>query len=142
MGTTIVHVGEQGMGASLKMIFNLILGHAMLGFAEGVALGESLGLSRELLFNLLLGGPLTPPILAGKRAKFESGVYEPEFPLQWLQKDLHLATLTAYEQGVPMPTVNLAKEIYLMAVQAGLGEEDYTAIFEFIKNKKNLRSSQ
>jgi 3-hydroxyisobutyrate dehydrogenase/glyoxylate/succinic semialdehyde reductase len=136
MGTTIVHVGGQGMGASLKMIFNLILGHAMLGFAEGVALGESLGLSREMLFNLLLGGPLTPPILAGKRAKFESGVYEPEFPLQWLQKDLHLATLTAYEQGVPMPTVNLAKEIYQMAVQAGLGEEDYTAIFEFIKSRR------
>jgi 3-hydroxyisobutyrate dehydrogenase/glyoxylate/succinic semialdehyde reductase len=135
MGATIVHVGDQGMGASLKMIFNMILGQAMMGFAEGMALGESLGLPREMLLNLLLGSPLTPPLLAGKRAKFESGEYEPEFPLQWLQKDLHLAALTAWEQGVPMPTANLAKEIYLMAVQAGMGEEDFSAIFEFMRKK-------
>jgi 3-hydroxyisobutyrate dehydrogenase/glyoxylate/succinic semialdehyde reductase len=135
MGSTIVHAGEQGMGASLKMIFNLMLGQAMLGFAEGMALGESLGIARGQLFDLLLGGPLTPPILATKRTKFESGEYEAEFPLQWMQKDLHLAALTAYEQGVAMPAVNLAKEIYQLAIRAGHGEEDFSAIYEFMRAK-------
>jgi 3-hydroxyisobutyrate dehydrogenase-like beta-hydroxyacid dehydrogenase len=86
MGSTIVHVGEQGMGASIKMVFNLILGHAMLGFAEGMALGEALGLSQAQLLDLLIGGPLTPPLLTGKRARFESGDFEPEFPCSGCKK--------------------------------------------------------
>ena len=39
----IVHVGGQGMGASLKMLVNQLLGTAMASFAEGLILGESLG---------------------------------------------------------------------------------------------------
>ena len=47
----IVHCGEQGMGASLKMVMNQLLGTTMATFAEGCILGESLGLSREVLLE-------------------------------------------------------------------------------------------
>jgi glyoxylate/succinic semialdehyde reductase len=52
-----------------------------------------------------------------------------------MQKDLHLAALTAYEQGVALPTTNLAKEIYLLAVKAGLGEQDFSAMYEYLRSK-------
>jgi 3-hydroxyisobutyrate dehydrogenase/glyoxylate/succinic semialdehyde reductase len=40
MGNRIVHIGGRGMGTSMKMVFNLLLGNAMAAFAEGMALGE------------------------------------------------------------------------------------------------------
>ncbi len=135
MGNTIIHVGEPGMGASLKIVFNLMVGQAMLAFAEGLALGEVLGISRERLLDLSLGGPLVAPLLSTKRGKIESGDFEADFPLQWLRKDLHLAALTAYELGVAMPQTNAAKEVYQLAVQAGLGEQDFSAIYAFLKQR-------
>ncbi len=35
MGKKVIHVGDRGMGSSMKMVVNLIMGHAMVGFAEG-----------------------------------------------------------------------------------------------------------
>ena len=42
MGNKIVHVGGHGMGTSLKMVVNLLMGNAMAAFAEGMTLGEGL----------------------------------------------------------------------------------------------------
>src|SRR5207253_544796 len=66
MGNKIVHVGGHGMGTSLKMVINLLMGNAMAAFAEGMALGEGLGISRKVLFDSLLGMPAVAPFLATK----------------------------------------------------------------------------
>src|SRR5207247_1227012 len=131
MGNKIVHVGGHGMGTSMKMVINLLLGNAMAAFAEGMALGEGLGISREVLFDSLLGTPAVAPFLASKREKIESGNYEAEFPLRWMQKDMQLAAASAYESGVAMPLTNTAKELYRLAMRGGHGTEDFSAIYEF-----------
>ena len=115
----------------MKMVINLLIGNAMAAFAEGMALGEGLGISREVLFDSLLGMPAVAPFLAAKREKIESGNYEAEFPLRWMQKDLHLASVSAYESGVAMPVTNVTKEIYRLAMRGGRGTEDFSAIYEF-----------
>jgi glyoxylate/succinic semialdehyde reductase len=47
-------------------------------------------------------------------------------------KDLHLAAVTAYEQEVPLPAANAAKEVYASAVRSGIGDQDMAAIYGFI----------
>ena len=130
MGNKIIHCGGRGMGASLKIVMNQLLGTVMAVFAEGLVLGESLGLSREVLFGALLSGPAGAPFLSVKRERIEKGDYgHADFPLQWLQKDLHLAAVSANETGVAMPVTNVAKEIYRSAIRQGHGEEDFSAIY-------------
>jgi 3-hydroxyisobutyrate dehydrogenase/glyoxylate/succinic semialdehyde reductase len=131
MGSKIVHAGGHGAGTSMKMVVNLLLGNAMATFAEGMALGEGLGLSSKMLLDSLLGMPAVPPFLASKRKKIESGNYEAEFPLRWMQKDMHLASVSAYEAGVAMPLTNVTKEIYRMAMRGGHDTEDFSAIYKF-----------
>jgi len=131
MGNKIVHAGGHGMGTSMKMVVNLLLGTGMAAFAEAMALGEGLGISREMLFDSLLGTPAVAPFLASKREKIESGNYEAEFPLRWMQKDMHLATVSAYETGVALPLTNVTKEIYRLAMRDGHDTEDFSAICEF-----------
>jgi 3-hydroxyisobutyrate dehydrogenase-like beta-hydroxyacid dehydrogenase len=132
MGQRVVHIGDQGMGSSIKVCFNLMLGQAMVGLTEAIHLGESLGLPRPVMLESLMSAPVTAPALAGKRQKLETGRYETDFSLQWMRKDLQLAAETGYEQKVPLPVTNAAKEVYALADQAGLGEEDYSAIFKFM----------
>jgi len=133
MGNKITHCGGQGMGASLKMVMNQLLGTVMAAFAEGLVLGEGLGLSREVLFEALFNGPIAAPFLALKRERIEKGIYqEADFSLRWLQKDLHLAAVSAYETGVAMPLTNTAKEIYRLAIREGHGDEDFSAIYDYL----------
>jgi 3-hydroxyisobutyrate dehydrogenase-like beta-hydroxyacid dehydrogenase len=136
MGNKIVHAGGHGMGTSMKMVINLLLGVGMASFAEAMALGQGLGLSQKMLFDSLLGMPAVPPFLASKREKIEKGDYEVEFPLRWMQKDMHLVSVSAYEAGVPMPVTNLSKEIYRFAMRSGYDTEDFSAIYEFMVGDK------
>ncbi|MEY2492926.1 MAG: 3-hydroxyisobutyrate dehydrogenase [Verrucomicrobiota bacterium] len=134
MGNKIVHAGGHGMGTSMKMVVNLLLGAGMASFAEAMALGQGLGLSQKMLFDSLLGAPTVAPFLASKREKIESGNYEPEFPLRWMQKDMHLASVSAYEVGVAMPLANVTKEIYRLAMRDGHDTEDFSAIYDYLTN--------
>jgi len=137
MGNRIVHVGGQAMGTSMKMVVNLLMGNAMAAFAEGMALGQGLGISRKVLFDSLLGTPVAAPFLVSKRRKIETGNYEAEFPLHWQQKDLHLAAVSAFESGVAMPVTNAAKELYRLAMMEGHALEDFSAIYKYLASNSD-----
>jgi len=124
----------------MKMVVNLLLGNAMAVFAEGMALGEGLGISRKVLFDSLLNTPAVAPFIALKREKIESGNYEAEFPLRWVQKDLHLAAVSAYESGVAMPVTNAAKELYRLAMIAGHAIQDFSAVCVYLASNGNSGS--
>jgi len=140
MGNRIIHCGGQGMGTSLKMVMNQLLGTAMAGYAEALVLGESLGLSRKVLFEALTGAPAAAPFLALKHERIEKGNYEPaDFPLRWLQKDLHLASVSAHEAGAAMPLTNAAKELYRLAIRDGRGGEDFSAIYDYLAHTQDIK---
>src|SRR5947207_10353424 len=141
MGNKIVHAGGHGMGTSMKMVINLLLGNSMAAFAEAMELGQGLGLSQKMLFDSLLSTPTVAPFLASKREKMESGNYEVEFPLRWMQKDMQLASVSAYESGVAMPLANVTKEIYRLAMRDGHDTEDFSAIYKYLSNDSDFATT-
>ena len=134
MGKRIVHVGGHGLGSSLKMVNNLLAAVAMAAFAEGAALGQALGVPRQTIFDTLMGGPMVAPSVVTKRAKLEHGDYATEFSMRWMQKDLHLASISGYEAGVPMAIVNVTKELYRLAMRDGYADVDMSAIYAFLND--------
>ena len=142
MGNRIVHGGGHGMGASLKMVMNQFLGTTLAAFAEALVLGRSFGLPLEKLFEALLGGPAASPFVAAKRARIETGNFDDaDFLLRWLQKDLHLATVSAYETGVSLPLTNVAKEIYRFAIRDGDGDKDISAIYHYLSRNYDFKTA-
>ena len=132
MGQKTVHVGAASMGTCMKVVVNHMLATAMAAFAEGAALGQALGIPQETLFAVLIGGATAAPFLAGKQTMFETGDYETQFPLKWMQKDLHMAAEAAFDAGVPMLVSNAAKELFQLAARSGLGDEDFSALYRFL----------
>lgn len=134
----VMHMGENGKGSAMKMVFNMILGECMLAFAEGLALGEGLGIPRQRLMEVLLPSPVAAPFLAGKKDKLLSDDYPADFPMKWMRKDLHLITKTGYECGFPLPGASLAREMFTMACAQGLEELDHSAIAMFLRQISGL----
>nr|WP_205503006.1 NAD(P)-dependent oxidoreductase [Rufibacter sp. SYSU D00308] len=135
MGRAVLHIGPHGQGASMKMVNNMLFGQIMAAFAEALRLGTALGITEEVLCQTLLNGPGGAPFLKLKEQKLLHREFSPEFPLEWMHKDLHLAAVTAYEQGVALPTLATVKELFGQAKQAGLAEEDFSALYQFVNPK-------
>jgi len=49
-----------------------------------------------------------------------------------MQKDMHLASVSAYESDVAMPLTNAAKELYHLAMREGDAMEDFSAIYDYL----------
>ena len=138
MGKVVLHIGGNGMGTAMKMVNNLLLAGAMAAFSEAMVLGEALGIPSEVLFDTLAKSPVAAPFLALKRPLIESGTFETQFPLKWMHKDLQLASVTAYECGVAMPGMHAVKESFALAVRSGLGEKDFSAIYQYLKKSHQV----
>jgi 3-hydroxyisobutyrate dehydrogenase/glyoxylate/succinic semialdehyde reductase len=136
MGKAVFPMGGLGMGSAMKMVNNIILGQAMTAFCEALAFGESLGMTKQAMFETLATSPVTAPFLNAKRQKFEKDDYSVEFPLQWMHKDLHLASETAFETGAALPGMSAAKELYALAMRNGMAEEDFTAVYKVLAKKR------
>ena len=136
MGKKVVRVGEVGKGASFKMIVNSMLAQSMALFSEAVLFGESMGISKSFLLDTLPNLPVAAPFTAFKAEGIKADNYEVQFPLQWMHKDLHLASVTAYEQKQPLFLNNVAKELYAQALKQGLGELDFSAIHKHLEQKQ------
>ena len=133
MGKKIIHAGDSGKGTSLKLIINLLLGEAITAFAEGMALGEALGLDKKLLLDVLLESSVVAPFIKLKRNKFESGKFDPEFPLKHMLKDFNLALKTAIENKIELESLDSSASLFNEAVEMGYGEYDFSGIYQFIK---------
>ncbi len=136
MGKKTLHLGKVGAGASMKMLINQLLGQSMVAFAEAMVMGEAMGLEKDTLFNVLLNTPVVAPVISTIRPKIENADYEANFPLKWIQKDLHLSSICAYEHNVAAPNLNTTKEIFAQAKQQGYGDLDFTAVYKYLNLKK------
>jgi 3-hydroxyisobutyrate dehydrogenase-like beta-hydroxyacid dehydrogenase len=135
MGKEVKYQGETGQGSAMKIVINLMLAQSMAVFAEAVNLAESLGLNKETVMDTLLNGPTAAPFLKGKKEKMQNEDYTADFPLYLIQKDMQLVSQAAYENNLALPITNVTKEIYAMAKQHGLGNLDFSAIYQFLSKK-------
>jgi len=132
MGRKIIHAGVNGQGSSLKMVINSTLAVSMASFCEAVHLGLSLGLDKDMLLDSLSQSPVVAPIVSRKINMLRENDFPAEFPLEWMYKDLFLASESAYENGVSLPISAAVKEVYARAISQGLAREDFSAVWKAI----------
>lgn len=133
MGKKVLHIGPSGKGASFKMLVNIMLAQSMVIFSEAVILGEKMGMDKDFLLNVIPGLVVAAPFTKFKAEMVRADNYEVQFPLEWMYKDLHLATMTAYENDQTLFLANLTKELFADAKKKGMGRLDFAAIHKYLE---------
>lgn len=128
MGKKVLHCGDIGQGTAMKMVVNLLLGDMMHALAEGLSLGEGLGLDSRQILELIGNGPLAAPLFQLKGEAIHQGNFAKQFPIDLLFKDLGLILDAAGQAGVPLPQTAAVRESYSAARAQGHGDEDMAAI--------------
>jgi 3-hydroxyisobutyrate dehydrogenase len=130
----LMQFGPPLSGTIYKLVNNLQGGIQLAALCEGIALAERAGLDREVVLAALISGGIASPIVKGKAERVLDHDYEEvHFALRWMLKDLTYALRAADELGVPVPLVAAAREVYKLAVQAGLGDLDMAAVGEVLQ---------
>ncbi|XP_078433983.1 glyoxylate reductase 1 [Wolffia australiana] len=133
LGKKSFFLGAVGNGAKMKLVVNMIMGGMINAFAEGLVLAESSGLSQRTLLDVLDLGAMSNPMFRMKGPAMMSSNHAPNFPLKHQQKDMRLALALGDELAVPMPVAAAANESFKKARSLGLGDEDFSAVYEVLK---------
>ena len=132
LGQSSFYMGSSGMGTTMKLVVNTLLGLGMQALAEAIALGEKAGLSKDVLLDVL---GQTSVLTAGQKAKLENvrrGQYPTQFALSLQYKDLRLIINEADEVSVPMPATGVAFQMYDAALTRGL-DADFSVLIKFME---------
>ncbi|GAA5957373.1 hypothetical protein JCM8115_006971 [Rhodotorula mucilaginosa] len=143
MGARYIHCGDSGNGLAVKICNNLLLGISMIGTAEAMLLGKSLGLSPDLLASIIntstgrcwsseTNNPApkaTPSIPTPADRGYTGG-----FLSKLMSKDLGLALTSAEQSGTPLPLGKLTQTLYSrLAAHEEFKDRDFSVIYEYLK---------
>jgi 3-hydroxyisobutyrate dehydrogenase len=140
MGANIIHVGAVGAGEVAKLCNNLISGSALIAVAEAFRIGEAFGVDPQILTNVIAKSSGATwvmehmhPVPGIVDSAASSRQYAPGFMTDLMAKDLALAVNAAREKRVPVAVAAAAQQLYRMASSHGLGREDFSAVYKFLK---------
>jgi 3-hydroxyisobutyrate dehydrogenase len=140
MGKNIVHCGDSGTGQVAKICNNMLLAISMIGVAEAMNLGASLGIDPKVLAGIIntssgrcwssdTYNPY-PGVMDNVPAARD---YSGGFGADLMLKDLGLATDAAKHAKQPVALGALAQQLYQALSAQGSGGKDFSAIINLFK---------
>lgn len=137
LGKSVFYMGQQGMGTTMKMVVNTLLGLGMQAVAEAVALGEKSGLEKNTLLDVLAQTTVIAPTHKAKLDNLKKGEYPTTFSLALMRKDFSLIMREAAELSVSMPATAAAEQMYAAALASGL-DADYSVMLQFMRKMSGI----
>jgi 3-hydroxyisobutyrate dehydrogenase-like beta-hydroxyacid dehydrogenase len=116
-----------------KIAGNMMIGMAVEAMAEATLLSEGNGVAPKAFFELVLEALFGCRVYQSYSAKIVAEEYSPGFKMSLGLKDLRLAAEAAERAGKRLPMLDTVRNQMTEAVQAGLGDKDWSAIAEFMR---------
>jgi 2-hydroxy-3-oxopropionate reductase len=133
VGKTIVHVGPNGSGQTVKAANQLIVAANIQALAEAVVFLEAYGVDTAAALEVLGGGLAGSKVLDAKRDNMLSRSFKPGFRIELHHKDLGIVTAAAREAGVVVPVGGLVAQLMASARAAGDGGLDHSGLLRGVE---------
>ena len=124
------YIGPTGSAAQVKALVNMVMNINTAGLAEGLALGDALGLDLGMLREVFAQTGANSRVLATDGEDMQNRDHECYFSAAHAAKDSGIAATLGREQGLVMPLAEATWAQYRRMVEAGLGELDKSGIAE------------
>ena len=140
---TPTHVGEAGMGETVKLVNQIIISSVMVANIEGMLFAKKAGADIDLV-RKVIGSATGSNYILDKwlPQTWFAGTHKSGFALDLLRKDLNAALQAADAMGLTMPLSKCAAERYGEASSDGFGADDYSAVAEPYERKGGVRIAE
>jgi 2-hydroxy-3-oxopropionate reductase len=133
VGKTVVHVGGNGAGQTVKAANQLIVAANIQALAEAVVFLKAYDVDLESALTVLGGGLAGSAVLNQKKQNMVAGSFEPGFRIDLHHKDLGIVTSAAREVGVVVPVAALVAQLMGSARANGDGGLDHSALLRGVE---------
>ena len=124
------YVGETGRAAQVKALVNMVMNINTAGLAEGLGLGEALGIDLTLLREIFSQTGANSRVLETDGADMQNREHDCYFSSAHAAKDSGIAVKLAERTGVRVPVAEASLAQYRLMIEKGLGELDKSGVAE------------
>jgi 2-hydroxy-3-oxopropionate reductase len=128
VGKTVVHVGGNGAGQTVKAANQLIVAANIAALAEAVVFLEAHGVDLGRALDVLGGGLAGSAVLNHKRANMIDHEFAPGFRIDLHHKDMGIVTSAARAAGVVTPLGAVVAQLMASVRANGGGDLDHSAL--------------
>ncbi len=140
LGQTVEYMGKAGNGHKMKLDVNLYLGLIGESFSEALILSQKQGFDAKTFVDVINKTPHRNTFSEAKGPRIASGIFDPQFSLNNLLKDLRLADRQAKETGAVLHLSSIALSQYSKASEKGDGDKDFSVIALELERENGLKT--
>lgn len=130
LGKTVRYIGKAGEAAKVKALVNMVMNINTAGLAEGLGLGDALGLDLTMLREVFAETGAASRVLQTDGEDMQKREHSCFFSAAHAAKDSGIALDLARELGLELPLAGATKQQYDAMITEGLGELDKSGIAE------------
>ena len=124
-------IGEEiGLGATVKIIHQLLAGVHIAAGAEAMALAARAGIPLDVMYDVVTNAAGNSWMFENRMKHVVDGDYSPKSAVDIFVKDLGLVADTAKSLHFPLPLASTAFNMFTSASNAGFGKEDDSAVIK------------
>jgi len=139
MSSELRYLGASGKAAETKALVNMLMNINTAGLAEGLGLGDALGLNLATLREIFSKTGAASRVLETDGADMEARDHETYFSAAHAAKDSNIALGLARDTGLNLPLAAAAAAQYDRMVKAGFGDLDKSGIAELTFKSRHAR---
>jgi 3-hydroxyisobutyrate dehydrogenase len=141
MSSSLKYIGKAGEAAKVKALVNMVMNINTAGLAEGLGLGEALGLDLTMLREVFSQTGAASRVLETDGEDMQNRSHECYFSAAHAAKDSGIAVALAKEAGLSLPLAEATKAQFDAMVKNGLGELDKSGIAELTFKSRRARQA-
>jgi 3-hydroxyisobutyrate dehydrogenase len=130
LSSSLRYVGPAGKAAQVKALVNMVMNINTAGLAEGLGLGDALGLDLTMLREVFAQTGANSRVLETDGGDMQNRDHSCFFSAAHAAKDSGIALKLAKAQGLNLPLATATKKQYDRMIAEGLGELDKSGIAE------------
>ena len=139
MSSSLKYVGKSGEAAKVKALVNMVMNINTAGLAEGLGLGEALGLDLNMLREVFGQTGAGSRVLVTDGEDMQNRAHDCFFSAAHAAKDSGIAVALAKEAGLSLPLAEATKDQFDRLVAQGLGELDKSGVAELTFKSRRAR---
>ena len=130
MSASLKYVGEAGKAAQVKALVNMVMNINTAGLAEGLGLGDALGLDLDVLREIFSQTGANSRVLETDGADMQNREHDVYFSAEHAAKDSGIALSLAGDVGLRLPLARATYEQFERMKALGLGQLDKSGVSE------------
>ena len=130
MSSSLKYIGEAGRAAQVKALVNMVMNINTAGLAEGLGLGDALGLDLDVLREVFSQTGANSRVLETDGADMQNREHDVYFSAEHAAKDSGIALSLAKDADLTLPLARATYEQFELMKKLGLGQLDKSGVSE------------